>query len=168
MPAAHQHATDAGLHLLGEAILKRWAGSNAECVQAKAGLKGCRVWIEAGQAKFASSHWRVVRAGAAPLALVQSLNPIVTALLTGPLLGEWPFAYLWREGIKRVWGPRWQMISQKPGLLTSACTPTPGHASQMVVNAGQGALVNQPIAFSRMPGTATGSTTVRIRQVGAG
>jgi drug/metabolite transporter (DMT)-like permease len=38
---------------------------------------------------LASSHWGLVRAGAAPLALVQSLNPIATALLAGPLLGEW-------------------------------------------------------------------------------
>ena len=38
---------------------------------------------------LASSHWGLVRAGAAPLALVQSLNPILTALLGGPLLGEW-------------------------------------------------------------------------------
>jgi drug/metabolite transporter (DMT)-like permease len=27
--------------------------------------------------------------GAAPLALVQTINPILTALLGGPLLGEW-------------------------------------------------------------------------------
>ena len=38
---------------------------------------------------LACSHWGLIRAGAAPLALVQSLNPIVTALLSGPLLGEW-------------------------------------------------------------------------------
>src|SRR5919199_3549824 len=38
---------------------------------------------------LASSHWGLVRAGAAPLALIQSLNPILTALLGGPLLGEW-------------------------------------------------------------------------------
>ncbi len=38
---------------------------------------------------LASSHWGLVRAGAAPLALVQSLNPLLTALLGGPLLGEW-------------------------------------------------------------------------------
>jgi drug/metabolite transporter (DMT)-like permease len=38
---------------------------------------------------LACSHWGLVRAGAAPLALVQSLNPILTALLGGPLLGEW-------------------------------------------------------------------------------
>jgi drug/metabolite transporter (DMT)-like permease len=38
---------------------------------------------------LASSHWGIVRAGAAPLALVQTLNPILTALLGGPLLGEW-------------------------------------------------------------------------------
>lgn len=38
---------------------------------------------------LASSHWGLVRAGAAPLALVQALNPILTALLGGPLLGEW-------------------------------------------------------------------------------
>lgn len=38
---------------------------------------------------LASSHWGIVRTGAAPLALVQTLNPILTALLGGPLLGEW-------------------------------------------------------------------------------
>jgi drug/metabolite transporter (DMT)-like permease len=38
---------------------------------------------------LASSHWGIVRTGAAPLALVQTLNPILTALLAGPLLGEW-------------------------------------------------------------------------------
>jgi drug/metabolite transporter (DMT)-like permease len=38
---------------------------------------------------LASSHWGIARAGAAPLALVQTLNPILTALLGGPLLGEW-------------------------------------------------------------------------------
>jgi drug/metabolite transporter (DMT)-like permease len=38
---------------------------------------------------LASSHWGIVRTGAAPLALVQTFNPILTALLAGPLLGEW-------------------------------------------------------------------------------
>jgi len=38
---------------------------------------------------LASSHWGIVRTGAAPLALVQTLNPILTALLGGPILGEW-------------------------------------------------------------------------------
>lgn len=38
---------------------------------------------------LAASHWGVARAGAAPLALVQTLNPLLTALLGGPLLGEW-------------------------------------------------------------------------------
>jgi drug/metabolite transporter (DMT)-like permease len=38
---------------------------------------------------LASSHWGIVRAGAAPPALIQNLNPILTALLGGPLLGEW-------------------------------------------------------------------------------
>lgn len=38
---------------------------------------------------LASSHWGIVRTGAAPLALVQTLNPILTALVAGPLLGEW-------------------------------------------------------------------------------
>jgi drug/metabolite transporter (DMT)-like permease len=38
---------------------------------------------------LASSHWGIIRTGAAPLALVQTLNPILTALLGGPLLGEW-------------------------------------------------------------------------------
>jgi drug/metabolite transporter (DMT)-like permease len=38
---------------------------------------------------LAASHWGVARTGAAPLALVQSLSPILTALLGGPLLGEW-------------------------------------------------------------------------------
>lgn len=38
---------------------------------------------------LASSHWSLVRTGAAPLALVQILNPILTALIGGPLLGEW-------------------------------------------------------------------------------
>ena len=38
---------------------------------------------------LASSHWGIVRTGAVPLALVQTLNPILTALLGGPLLGEW-------------------------------------------------------------------------------
>jgi drug/metabolite transporter (DMT)-like permease len=38
---------------------------------------------------LASSHWGIVRTGAAPLALVQTLNPILTALLGGPLLSEW-------------------------------------------------------------------------------
>lgn len=38
---------------------------------------------------LASSHWGIVRTGAAPLALVQTLTPILTALLGGPLLGEW-------------------------------------------------------------------------------
>src|SRR3569833_1542959 len=38
---------------------------------------------------LASSHWGLVRAGAAPLALIQSLNPILPALIGGPLLGEW-------------------------------------------------------------------------------
>jgi hypothetical protein len=37
---------------------------------------------------LASSHWGIVRTGAAPLALVQTLNPILTALLGGPLLGN--------------------------------------------------------------------------------
>ena len=38
---------------------------------------------------LASSHWAIVRTGAAPLALVQTLSPILTALLGGPLLSEW-------------------------------------------------------------------------------
>jgi drug/metabolite transporter (DMT)-like permease len=38
---------------------------------------------------LAASHWGVARTGAAPLALVQSLSPILTALIGGPLLGEW-------------------------------------------------------------------------------
>lgn len=44
---------------------------------------------------LASSHWGLVRAGAAPLALVQALNPILTALIGGPLLGEWLRARQW-------------------------------------------------------------------------
>jgi drug/metabolite transporter (DMT)-like permease len=44
---------------------------------------------------LASSHWGIVRTGAAPLALVQTLNPILTALLGGPLLGEWLRARQW-------------------------------------------------------------------------
>src|SRR5437763_700231 len=44
---------------------------------------------------LASSHWGLIRAGAASLALVQALNPILTALVGGPLLGEWLRARQW-------------------------------------------------------------------------
>jgi drug/metabolite transporter (DMT)-like permease len=59
---------------------------------------------------LASSHWGLVRAGAAPLALVQCLNPILTALIGGPLLGEWLRARQWlglilgAAGVGRVVG----------------------------------------------------------------
>jgi drug/metabolite transporter (DMT)-like permease len=36
-----------------------------------------------------AAHWGMVRVGAAPMALVQTLHPLLTALLAGPLLGEW-------------------------------------------------------------------------------
>lgn len=36
-----------------------------------------------------AAHWGMVRVGAAPMALVQTLNPLLTAVLAGPLLGEW-------------------------------------------------------------------------------
>lgn len=44
---------------------------------------------------MASSHWGLVHSGAAPQALVQCLNPILTALIGGPLLGEWFRARQW-------------------------------------------------------------------------
>lgn len=36
-----------------------------------------------------AAHWGMVRVGAAPMALVQSLHPLLTAALAAPLLGEW-------------------------------------------------------------------------------
>ena len=36
-----------------------------------------------------AAHWGMVRVGAAPMALVQTIHPLLTALLAGPLLGEW-------------------------------------------------------------------------------
>jgi len=36
-----------------------------------------------------AAHWGMVRVGAAPMALVQTLHPLLTALAAGPLLGEW-------------------------------------------------------------------------------
>jgi drug/metabolite transporter (DMT)-like permease len=36
-----------------------------------------------------AAHWGMVRVGAAPMALIQTLHPLLTALLAGPLLGEW-------------------------------------------------------------------------------
>ncbi|MBV9757433.1 MAG: DMT family transporter, partial [Alphaproteobacteria bacterium] len=36
-----------------------------------------------------AAHWGMVRVGAAPMALVQSLHPLLTAALAIPLLGEW-------------------------------------------------------------------------------
>jgi drug/metabolite transporter (DMT)-like permease len=36
-----------------------------------------------------AAHWGMVRVGAAPMALVQTLHPLLTALVAGPLLGEW-------------------------------------------------------------------------------
>lgn len=36
-----------------------------------------------------AAHWGMVRVGAAPMALVQTLHPLLTAALAGPLLGEW-------------------------------------------------------------------------------
>jgi drug/metabolite transporter (DMT)-like permease len=36
-----------------------------------------------------AAHWGMVRVGAAPMALVQTLHPLLTALFAGPLLGEW-------------------------------------------------------------------------------
>jgi drug/metabolite transporter (DMT)-like permease len=36
-----------------------------------------------------AAHWGMVRVGAAPMALVQTLHPLMTAALAGPLLGEW-------------------------------------------------------------------------------
>lgn len=58
----------------------RVAGKWQHCAVAGALINGVML---------ACSHWGLVRAGAASLALVQSLNPILTALLGGPLLGEW-------------------------------------------------------------------------------
>jgi drug/metabolite transporter (DMT)-like permease len=36
-----------------------------------------------------AAHWGMVRVGAAPMALVQTLHPLLTAALAIPLLGEW-------------------------------------------------------------------------------
>src|SRR5205085_1072612 len=36
-----------------------------------------------------AAHWGMVRVGAAPMALVQALHPLLTAALAVPLLGEW-------------------------------------------------------------------------------
>lgn len=36
-----------------------------------------------------AAHWGMVRVGAAPMALVQSVHPLLTATLAVPLLGEW-------------------------------------------------------------------------------
>lgn len=36
-----------------------------------------------------AAHWGMVRVGAAPMALVQVLHPLLTAALAVPLLGEW-------------------------------------------------------------------------------
>ncbi len=63
-----------------------------------------------------------------------------------------PFAYLWRQGVQRVYGPRWQVKSQIPNLLTLAVTPSPGHASLMLTNAGMGSQTAATIALSRCPG----------------
>ena len=62
---------------------RRWtplAGKWQHCAVAGGPINGVML---------AASHWGVARAGAAPLALVQTLNPLLTALLGGPLLGEW-------------------------------------------------------------------------------
>ena len=42
-----------------------------------------------------AAHWGMVRVGAAPMALVQTLHPLLTALLAGPLLGEWLLLRQW-------------------------------------------------------------------------
>ncbi|MGE5269346.1 MAG: DMT family transporter [Thiohalocapsa sp.] len=74
-----------------------------------------------------ASHWGMVRVGAAPMALVQTLHPLLTALLAGPLLGEWLRARQWfglflgAAGVMLVVGlAAADGLSQLDGLMAGA------------------------------------------------
>jgi drug/metabolite transporter (DMT)-like permease len=63
-------------HRPGNPLAPRWI----HCAVAGALINGVMVM---------AAHWGMARVGAAPMALVQTLNPLLTAALAGPLLGEW-------------------------------------------------------------------------------
>jgi drug/metabolite transporter (DMT)-like permease len=69
-----------GLLPLARASLAELRGRWQHCAVAGALVNGVMVL---------AAHWGMVRVGAAPMALVQTLHPLLTALLAGPLLGEW-------------------------------------------------------------------------------
>jgi drug/metabolite transporter (DMT)-like permease len=65
----------------------------------------------------------LMRAGAAPLALVQSLNPILTALLGGPLLGEWLRLRQWLGLVLGAVGASMSSIANRTTMSLAVITP---------------------------------------------
>jgi hypothetical protein len=76
-----------------------------------------------------------------------------------------PFAYLMSQAVRKIHGPRWHVPVNEARLLICACTPSSGHCSLMIVNAGRGAQRNKTVALSHWPVNATGNGRASVWQL---
>jgi hypothetical protein len=76
-----------------------------------------------------------------------------------------PKGYLMAKGVRNVVGQRWAVTTNSAGLLVCTTTPSAGHMTMMVVNAGQGAQNSKTVAFSHWPINSTGNGTANTWQM---
>lgn len=76
-----------------------------------------------------------------------------------------PKGYLMAQGVRNVVGQRWAVTTNSAGLLVCTTTPSAGHMTMMVVNAGQGTQNSKTVAFSHWPINSTGNGTANTWQM---
>lgn len=86
-------------------------------------------------------------------------------MIDGPSVQLTPKAYVWANGVRRIFGPRWQVTTNSAGLLHCATTPGPSSFSLMLLNAGNGDQNGKQVALAHWPINATGNGTANYVQI---
>jgi hypothetical protein len=81
----------------------------------------------------------------------------ITHLMTG--------GHLISQGIRTIYGPRWNVRTNAAHLLACAVTPSSGRLGLMIVNNGKGAQGGKAIALSHWPVNSSGNGTVDMWQM---
>jgi hypothetical protein len=78
--------------------------------------------------------------------------------------GIYPQGFLTAQGVRNIFGPRYQVTTNSTGLGTCAVVPSAGRFGLMVVNNGQGNKSGS-IALSHWPVNSTGTATANVWQM---
>jgi len=81
-----------------------------------------------------------------------------------PGYGIYSQGYFTGQGVRTIYGPRYQVTSNSAGFRTCAVVPSSGHFGLMVVNSGQGAQTGVA-ALSHWPVNSSGTGTINKWQM---